>query len=212
MRLRKIKGADEAVAASPYVIRHDTEAPFRLSTLFGNEHPLHIEIGMGKGRFLMELAKINPQINYIGIERYTSVLVKAIHKMEADPLANLYFLCIDAADAEQYFAPRSVERIYLNFSDPWPKERHAGRRLTSASYLKRYDAILSPQGQLEFKTDNEALFDFSLESIQAAGWKLLACSRDLHRDLDMNRGNIMTEYEEKFSAQGNPIYKLIAAR
>ena len=212
MRLRKIKGADEAVAASPYVIQHSEQAPLPWKSLFKNEHPLHIEIGMGKGRFLMELAKANPQINYIGIERYTSVLIKAIHKMEADPLPNLYFLCMDAAGLEQYFAPGDVERIYLNFSDPWPKDRHARRRLTSAVYLKHYDTVLSPKGQLEFKTDNEALFDFSLESIKASGWKLLECSRDLHRDPDMNQGNIMTEYEEKFSAQGNPIYKLIAAR
>ena len=212
MRLRKIKGADEAVAASPYVIQHSEQAPLPWKSLFKNEHPLHIEIGMGKGRFLMELAKANPQINYIGIERYTSVLIKAIHKMEADPLPNLYFLCMDAAGLEQYFAPGDVERIYLNFSDPWPKDRHARRRLTSAVYLKHYDTVLSPEGQLEFKTDNEALFDFSLESIKASGWKLLGCSRDLHRDPDMNQGNIMTEYEEKFSAQGNPIYKLIAAR
>lgn len=212
MRLRKIKGADEAVAASPYVIQHNEQAPLPWKFLFKNEHPLHIEIGMGKGRFLMELAKANPQINYIGIERYTSVLIKAIHKMEAEPLPNLYFLCMDAASLEQYFAPGDVERIYLNFSDPWPKDRHARRRLTSAVYLKHYDAVLSPQGQLEFKTDNEALFDFSLESIKASGWKLLGCSRDLHRDSDMNQGNIMTEYEEKFSAQGNPIYKLIAVR
>ena len=212
MRLRKIKGADEAVAASPYEIQHSEQAPLPWKSLFKNEHPLHIEIGMGKGRFLMELAKANPQINYIGIERYTSVLIKAIHKMEADPLPNLYFLCMDAAGLEQYFAPGDVERIYLNFSDPWPKDRHARRRLTSAVYLKHYDAVLSPEGQLEFKTDNEALFDFSLESIKASGWKLLGCSRDLRRDPDMNQGNIMTEYEEKFSAQGNPIYKLIAAR
>ena len=167
MRLRKIKGADEAVAASPYVIQHSEQAPLPWKSLFKNEHPLHIEIGMGKGRFLMELAKANPQINYIGIERYTSVLIKAIHKMEADPLPNLYFLCMDAAGLEQYFAPGDVERIYLNFSDPWPKDRHARRRLTSAVYLKHYDAVLSPEGQLEFKTDNEALFDFSLESIKA---------------------------------------------
>lgn len=160
----------------------------------------------------MELAKANPSANYIGIERYTSVLIKAIRKMEAQPLPNLFFLCMDAANLEQYFAPGDVERIYLNFSDPWPKDRHARRRLTSETYLKRYDAVLAPLGQLEFKTDNEALFDFSLESIRASGWKLLGCTRDLHRDTQMNEGNIMTEYEEKFSAQGNPIYKLIAAR
>lgn len=212
MRLRKIKGADETVAASPYVIHPASEGPLPWKKLFANERPLHIEIGTGKGRFLMELAKANPSVNYIGIERYTSVLIKAIQKMEAQPLPNLFFLCMDAANLEQYFAPGDVERIYLNFSDPWPKDRHARRRLTSETYLKRYDAVLAPLGQLEFKTDNEALFDFSLESIRASGWKLLGCTRDLHRDTQMNEGNIMTEYEEKFSAQGNPIYKLIAAR
>lgn len=212
MRLRKIKGADEAVAASPYVIHEDLEAPNDWHKIFNNDHPLHVEIGMGKGRFLMELAKTNPQINYIGIERYTSVLIKAIKKMEAAPLPNLYFMCVDAANLEQFFAPGDVMRIYLNFSDPWPKDRHARRRLTSVEYLKRYDTILSPSGQLDFKTDNESLFDFSLESIKEAGWKLLACTRNLHQDPKMNLGNIMTEYEEKFSAQGNPIYKLIATR
>lgn len=212
MRLRKIKGADEAVAVSPYVIhkRPDGDSPIKM--IFGNEHPLHIEIGMGKGRFLMELAKANPTINYIGIERYTSVLIKAIKKMEAEPLSNLYFICMDASDLDQYFASNDIERIYLNFSDPWPKDRHARRRLTSIEYLKRYDAVLAPDGLLEFKTDNEALFDFSMESIKNAGWKLVAYTRDLHHDLSMNQGNIMTEYEEKFSALGNPIYKLIACR
>lgn len=210
MRLRKIKGADEAVATSPYVIQEALNSGSSLKKFFENEQPLHIEIGMGKGRFLMELAKTNPAINYIGIERYTSVLIKAIKRMEADPLSNLYFICMDASNLEQCFAPGDVERIYLNFSDPWPKERHARRRLTSVEYLRRYDIILAPDGLLEFKTDNEALFDFSLESIKTAGWKLLGCTRDLHHDIQMNQGNVMTEYEEKFSSIGNPIYKLIA--
>ena len=211
MRLRKIKGADEAVAASRYVIQEGLNCYSSPKKHFENEHPLHIEIGMGKGRFLMELAKTNPLINYIGIERYTSVLIKAIKKMETEPLSNLYFICMDASNLDQYFAPGDVERIYLNFSDPWPKDRHARRRLTSIEYLKRYE-ILAPDGLLEFKTDNEALFDFSLESVKKAGWKLLGYTRDLHHDVHMNQGNIMTEYEEKFSSIGNPIYKLIACR
>lgn len=212
MRLRKIKGADETVAASPYVIQRGALQHIDWKKLFGNDHPLHIEIGMGKGRFLMELAGRNPQINYVGIERYTSVLIKAIKKMEAAPLSNLFFMCMDAADLEQSFAAGNVARIYLNFSDPWPKERHARRRLTSVEYLKRYDAVLAPEGRIEFKTDNEALFDFSLESVKAADWRLLSCTRNLHQDPEMNHENIMTEYEEKFSAQGNPIYKMIACR
>ena len=132
--------------------------------------------------------------------------------MEAAPLSNLFFMCMDAADLEQSFAAGDVARIYLNFSDPWPKERHARRRLTSVEYLKRYDAVLAPEGRIEFKTDNEALFDFSLESVKAADWRLLSCTRNLHQDPEMNHENIMTEYEEKFSAQGNPIYKMIACR
>lgn len=212
MRLRKIKGADEIIAASPYVIQESAYKAGSWKKLFGNKHPIHMEIGMGKGRFLMELAGTYPEINFIGIERYTSVLMKAIKKMEATPLPNLYFMCMDAANLEQCFAPGEIERIYLNFSDPWPKERHARRRLTSVEYLKRYDVVLAPDGLLEFKTDNESLFDFSLESIKDAGWRLLDSTRDLHHDIKMSQGNIMTEYEEKFSAQGNPIYKLIACR
>ena len=160
----------------------------------------------------MELAEQNPQINYIGVERYSSVLLRAIQKMEEEPLQNLYFLCEDAAELEQFFAPGEVERIYLNFSDPWPKARHARRRLTSVNYLNRYKAVLPPQGRLEFKTDNEALFDFSLESVEEAGWQLTGCTRDLHHNPSMNEGNIMTEYEEKFSAEGKPICKLTARR
>ena len=212
MRLRRIKGADETVAESPYVVHEAEKQAGKWNELFGNSHPLHIEIGMGKGQFLMQLAKENPQINYIGIERYTSVIIKALKKMETEPLPNLYFVCMDATNLEQVFAPAEVDRIYLNFSDPWPKDRHAKRRLTSVEFLKRYNAILHPEGRIEFKTDNEALFDFSLESVKEANWKLVGCSRDLHHDETMNQGNIMTEYEEKFSSKGNPIFKLIAVR
>lgn len=210
MRLKHIKGAEEAVAASAYVVHDASQRQGSWHELFGNRNPLHIEIGMGKGRFLMELARQNPEINYIGIERYSSVLLRALQKMEEEPLPNLCFLCLDAAELTQVFAPGEVARIYLNFSDPWPKARHARRRLTSGDYLNRYAAILPPDGRVEFKTDNEALFDFSLESAEEAGWPLLGCTRDLHHDPKMNQGNVMTEYEEKFSAKGNPIYKLIA--
>ncbi len=212
MRLKNIKGAREAVAASPYVIHAGEWQAGKWHTQFGNERPIHIEIGMGKGRFITELARRNPQINYIGMERYSSVLLRALQKLEADPLPNLYFLCEDARDVEQIFAPGEIARIYLNFSDPWPKDRHAKRRLTSVPYLKRYDRILDRRGQVEFKTDNEALFDFSLESTRAAGWTVSCQTRDLHQDPQMREGNIMTEYEEKFSSRGNPIYKLIAVR
>lgn len=212
LRLKHIKGAEEAIAANAFVVHDAKERPGTWHALFGNDHPIHIEIGMGKGQFLMELARRNPEINYLGMERYSSVLLRALQKMEEEPLPNLYFLCEDAADLPEMFAKGELNRIYLNFSDPWPKARHAKRRLTSTEFLARYHQVLAADGQLEFKTDNMDLFDFSLESVEEAGWKLTGCSRDLHHDPTMNAGNIMTEYEEKFSAKGNPIYKLIAVR
>ena len=212
MRLKHVKGAEEAIAANEYVVHDAKERPGKWQELFGNDHPIHIEIGMGKGQFLMELARRNPDINYLGMERYSSVLLRALQKMEEEPLPNLYFLCEDAAELPEMFANGELNRIYLNFSDPWPKARHAKRRLTSTEFLARYNLVLATDGQIEFKTDNMDLFDFSLESVEEAGWKLVGCSRDLHHDPTMNEGNIMTEYEEKFSAKGNPIYKLVAIR
>ena len=212
MRLRNIPGANEAVAASPYCIQNAAEHRGQWHAFFENDHPIHIEIGMGKGRFLMDLAALHPEINYIGIERYTSVLLRAVQKMDTLQLPNVHFLCEDAAKLPEIFAPEEVDRIYLNFSDPWPKDRHAKRRLTSRQFLERYDKVLKGDGQIEFKTDNVGLFDFSLEEIDAAGWNLDAFTRDLHHDTAMNEGNIMTEYEEKFSSRGNPICKLITSR
>lgn len=211
MRLRNIKGAGEAVAASTYVVQEPEQQAGNWNTLFGNNNPIHIEIGMGKGRFLMTLARENPGINYVGIERYSSVLIRALQKMETEPLSNLLFLCIDAGCLEQVFAPGEAGRIYLNFSDPWPKDRHAKRRLTSHQFFERYQQILASNGTVEFKTDNTALFDFSLEEVKEAGWKLDAFTRNLHQDNTMMEGNVMTEYEERFSKMGNPIYKLIAS-
>lgn len=212
MRLRNIPGANEAVAASPYCIQNAAEHRGQWHAFFENDHPIHIEIGMGKGRFLMDLAALHPEINYIGIERYTSVLLRAVQKMDTLQLPNVHFLCEDAAKLPEIFAPEEVDRIYLNFSDPWPKARHAKRRLTSREFLNRYERILVPEGVVEFKTDNRGLFEFSLEEIREAGWRLLACTYDLHNDAKMCEGNVMTEYEEKFSSLGNPIYKLVTAR
>lgn len=212
MRLRNIKGADEAVAESIYCIQNPQEHKGNWHSLFLNTNPIHMEIGMGKGKFIMELASLNPDINYIGVERYTSVLYRALQKMEAEPLPNLKFLCIDAKILPEIFAPGEIDKIYLNFSDPWPKERHTKRRLTSGVFLSCYDAVLAPRGTLEFKTDNRDLFTFSMEEIPENGWKISASTTDLHKDTSMNQGNVMTEYEEKFSAMGNPIYKLIASR
>ena len=213
MRLRNIPGADEVISNSTFCIQNPTELKGSWHEFFKNDHPVHIEVGMGKGRFLMDLARENPQINYIGIERYTSVLLRAVQKINEEPLDNVHFLCIDAATLPDIFAPGEVDRIYLNFSDPWPKDRHAKRRLTSREFLARYDQFLAPDGRIEFKTDNQDLFTFSLEEIEESGrWHLDASTRDLHHDPVLNQGNIMTEYEEKFSSKGNPICKLITSR
>lgn len=214
MRLRNITGSREIIGESEFVI-HDPEGQKgNWPEIFGNNNPIHIEIGMGKGRFLMDMAKVYPSINYIGIEKYSSVLLRAIQKMEREeqPLSNVRFIRMDAETIGNVFEIEEVDRIYLNFSDPWPKDRHAKRRLPSREFLARYDKILKKEGQLEFKTDNKDLFLFALEELEPAGWKAEKISYDLHRDKDMSEGNIMTEYEEKFSSIGNPIYKYIIKR
>lgn len=212
MRLRNITGSREMIAESRFVVHEPQEYKGRWSELFGNDHPLRIEIGMGKGRFIMDLARMHPEINYVGIEKYSSVLLRGIQKMETDPLPNLYFIRMEAEEIADVFGREEVERIYLNFSDPWPKDRHAKRRLPSREFLKRYDEILVRDGVIEFKTDNEELFRFALEEVAPAGWQLLQMTEDLHHDEKMLAGNVMTEYEEKFSALGNPIYKYVIAR
>lgn len=212
MRLRNIPGADEAIADSPHCIQEPMAEKGRWHLIFGNENPIHIEIGMGKGQFIMKLAKKHPDINYIGIERYSSVLLRALQKMEIEPLPNIRFLCMDASIITEVFDKEEVAKIYLNFSDPWPKERHAKRRLTSRQFFERYDKILAGNGVVEFKTDNDDLFAFSMEEVAEAGWTLDAHTFDLHHDPVLNEGNVMTEYEEKFSSLGHPIHKLIARR
>ena len=209
MRLRNIPGANEAVAASPYCIQNAAEHRGQWHAFFENDHPIHIEIGMGKGRFLMDLAALHPEINYIGIERYTSVLLRAVQKIDTLQLPNVHFLCEDAAKLPEIFAPEEVDRIYLNFSDPWPKARHAKRRLTSREFLKRYEQVLKKEGAVEFKTDNRGLFEFSLEEVKESDWNLEVCTFDLHHDEELVKGNVMTEYEEKFSSMGNPICKMV---
>lgn len=189
MRLRNIPRANDVIAASPLVIQNPKAQRGLWQNVFGNDHPIHIEVGMGKGRFITDLAKKHPEINYIGIERYTSVLLRAVEKLQEkeqpedgaeqpentrqDIPENLYFICMDATELPEVFAPEEVDRIYLNFSDPWPKDRHAKRRLPSRQFLARYDQVLDKDGTIEFKTDNRGLFDFALEEIEPAGWRLL---------------------------------------
>ncbi|WP_026517683.1 tRNA (guanosine(46)-N7)-methyltransferase TrmB [Butyrivibrio sp. MC2021] len=213
MRLRNIAGSREVIADSKFTVK-DPEKKKGLwkKEVFGNDKPIHIEIGMGKGRFIMDMAALNPDINYIGIEKYSSVLLRAIQKQEELQLPNVIFIRMDAEVITEVFAPAEVDKIYLNFSDPWPKDRHAKRRLPSREFLGRYDKILKPEGVVEFKTDNRDLFQFALDEVEPAGWTLDAVTYDLHHDEVMNRGNVMTEYEEKFSSLGNPIYKYIVSR
>lgn len=212
MRLKNVPGSKEYIAASKFVIHDETERKGKVREYFQNDKPIRIEIGMGKGQFIYELARLNPDINYVGIEKYSSVLLRAIQKMEEEPLDNLIFIRMDAEEITDVFDKDEVDRIYLNFSDPWPKDRHAKRRLESRQFLARYKEILKSKGLIEFKTDNNDLFEFALEEINEEDWILVASTRDLHADAKLNEGNIMTEYEAKFSAAGNPINKYILQR
>lgn len=212
MRLRNITGSREVIADSKYVIQDAETKKGQIQDYFEKKQPLQIEIGMGKGRFIMALAEQNPEINFIGIEKYSSVLLRAIQKMEQNELPNLRFIRMDAEDIVDVFEKEEVDKIYLNFSDPWPKDRHAKRRLPSKEFLARYNEILKKDGFIEFKTDNRDLFDFAVEQLDEANWKAKVITYDLHNDPVLCEGNIMTEYEEKFSSKGNPICKYIIYR
>ncbi len=215
MRLRNIPWAKDAVKEDTRVFDTGDETKGRWDAVFGRKAPLIAEIGMGKGRFIVDMALKYPDMNFIGVERYESVMVKALQKLdrrkaEGQPVPeNIRFLRMDAADCPDFFESGEIDRIYLNFSDPWPKDRHAKRRLVSGRFLSVFEKVLKKTGTIEFKTDNEALFDFGLSELESAGWELLYSTRDLHADRDEMKDNVMTEYEEKFSAKGNKICKFI---
>ena len=213
MRLRNVKGSKETIKSSKQVINKPEDIKGKWKELFGNNNPIHLEIGMGKGQFITNLALKNPNINYIGIEKFSSVLVRAVEKLDdrEEEIKNLKLMRFDAEYINNIFEKNEIDRIYLNFSDPWPKARHAKRRLTSKEFLTRYDQILIELGDVIFKTDNKNLFDFSLEQIEEKKWKLHNVTLDLHNS-EYVKDNILTEYEEKFSSIGKPIYRLVAYR
>lgn len=211
MRTRFKPWASDLMKAHPEILLPNPEQQKgKWQELFGNNNPLHIEAGMGKGRFIIGMAKQNPKINYIGIELFDSVIVSALESIleEEGGIPNLRLLRVNAKDLTDFFEKGEVDRLYLNFSDPWPKKRHAKRRLTHDTFLKLYESVLPENGEVHFKTDNRGLFEYSLTSVSEYGMLLKYVSLDLHAGEP--EWNIMTEYEEKFSKKGQPIYRLEA--
>ena len=213
MRLRKVKNAKERLMVddNKYFIEDATKYKGKWHELFNNDNPIHIEIGCGKGRFIETLSELNKDINYIAIEKFDSVLLRALEKVIDKDIPNLKLACLDASILDTYFSFGEVDRIYLNFSDPWPKSHHAKRRLTHENFLKVYDKVLSKDGEIFFMTDNRHLFEFSLESFNSYGLKMSHISLDLHNDLEKYPDNIETEFEEKWSKLG-PIYRVEVRR
>ena len=215
MRMRKKRhGNERLLALSALLYPNASETWENPAEVFGNDHPLYLEIGMGKGRFLMDLAEKYAENNYIGIEMYSSVLIRALEKADervgSSEKTNFAFLRFDARLLDTVFGEREVDGIFLNFSDPWPKDRHAKRRLTSPVFLEQYEKVLKPGAGIRFKTDNTDLFDWSVRTLAERNWQITAKTRNLHADPVLSAGNIMTEYEEKFSGLGQKICMLEA--
>ena len=210
MRVRNRKGATELLEAHPqYVILNPADAKGRWQEIFGNDHPIHVEVGSGKGAFVSGMAKANPEINYIGIDIQKSVLSYALDKVLATAVPNIKLLWVDGSDLTDYFEDGEIDRLYLNFSDPWPKKRHEKRRLTYQSFLATYQQILPENGEIHFKTDNRGFFEYSLVSFSQYGMKLKGVWLDLHAS-DFE-DNVLTEYEQKFANKGQVIYRVEAA-
>ena len=208
MRLRNVKGANEIIEKCSFVIKKYKDYKGKYKTLFNNDNPIHIEIGMGKGDFIIGMAKKYPNINFIGIEKFDSVIVRAIEKIEEE-IPNLRLIRMDATEIEEVF-DKEVDTIYLNFSDPWPKNRHEDRRLTSLKFLKRYDSVFKKEKTIIMKTDNRKLFEFSLMEFNNYNYKFEKVSLDLYND-DI-KDNVQTEYERRFHNLGFPIYKVIVKK
>lgn len=208
MRLRNVKDAKDIVSNSKYVINNPQEYKGSFSKLFNNSNPISLEIGMGKGDFIINMAIKYPDINFIGLEKYQSIIVRAIQKLENLNLNNLKLICMDAKELNEVFA-KEIDTIYLNFSDPWPKKRHAKRRLTSDTFLPIYDSLFKKDKRIVQKTDNVGLFEYSIVSLSNYGYVIKDISLDLH---NTSKENVMTEYEKKFSSQGIKINYLEAIK
>ena len=204
MRLKNIKGAKERIELSNYIIKDPYKEKGKYSKLFGNNNPIHLEIGTGKGDFLITMAEKYPRINFIGIEKYDSVLIRAIEKVDTKNLKNIYFIREEAEHIDDMFA-KEIEKIYLNFSDPWPKARHAKRRLTSPLLLQKYEKVFKKAKTIQMKTDNRHLFEYSLISLVENGYKIDEVNLDLYED--ELKDNVPTEYETKFVQAGAKIYR-----
>lgn len=210
MRLRNIPGAESALAEYPTFVQNPVSYKGKWYERFGNNNPIHVEIGCGKGRFINTLAALHPDINFIAVELKAEVVLRAVQRTEYREIPNLAFVQYNAAMLTDLFADHEISRLYLNFSDPWPKTRHAKRRLTYSSFLQTYRQVLKPDGEIHLKTDNEKLFEFSLNQMAAERFQLRNITFDLHQS-KLAQDNVMTEYEERFSSRGQRIYRVEAA-
>ncbi|MBU9713735.1 tRNA (guanosine(46)-N7)-methyltransferase TrmB [Evansella tamaricis] len=209
MRLRNKPWATKVIVENPQIVEPNPQQwKGSWKELFGNNQPIHVEVGTGKGRFVTRMGKAHPEWNVIGVEKYDSVIITGVERLKDQPLNNVRLLKEDVTQLTEFFAPGEIDRIYINFTDPWPKNRHEKRRLTHEGYLKKYSQVLNERGEIHMKTDNQGLFEYSLESLSQFGFKLKNISLDLHNN--SMEGNIMTEYEERFNKRGVKIYRLEA--
>lgn len=211
MRLRYVDNAYEKIEEHPRLLAKPEQYKGKWQELFSKEQPLYVEFGAGKGGFVIGKSELIPDANFLAFERNAKVVYKSLAKLETIKHDNFFIVCGDVTDVKAIFEDCSVDRIYLNFSDPWPKDRHAKRRLTHGGFLDKYKAILKESGEVHFKTDNDDLFDFSVDEFRRKDWELILVTKDLHNS-EFLEGNVMTEYEAKFSSQGKNINKLIARK
>ncbi|MCD8870046.1 tRNA (guanosine(46)-N7)-methyltransferase TrmB [Staphylococcus gallinarum] len=208
MRMRHKPWAEDYLKSHSDIVDIDGSRAGHIREWFNNDQPIYIEVGSGMGQFITTLAAQNPEINFVSLEREKNVMVKVLDKVLEQNLSNIKLICNDAVELNEYFVDGEVDRLYLNFSDPWPKNRHAKRRLTYHTYLALYKQILKKDGELHFKTDNRGLFAYSLESMSQFGMYFTKINLNLHEE-DVE-GNIETEYERKFSEKGSRIYRMEA--